>query len=117
MILTLFILFVREGENTSAAYSYTFRHAASILVWGLFFGASFILFDIPKIPTLISRLSHFVLNGVATCLWIIAVQTQVKSNLLQIIFFAVFIYVVIYWVLHFISILTNKLIKKIQSMK
>jgi hypothetical protein len=117
MFLTLFLLFVRDGENTSEAYSYTFRHAASILVWGLFFGVSFVLFDIPKIPSLVSRILHFLLNGVATCLWIVAIQTQVKSNILQIIFFAIFAYVVLYWILHFINLGVNKLIKKINSLK
>lgn len=117
MLLTLFLLFVRDGENTSEAYSYTFRHAASILIWGLFFGASFVIFDINKIPALISRIIHFVLNGVATCLWIIAIQTQVKSNLLQIIFFAVFVYVFLYWSIHFISLGVKKLNKKLFALK
>ena len=117
MLLTLFLLFVRDGENTTEAYSYTFRHATSILIWGLFFGASFVIFDINKIPPLISRIIHFVLNGVATCLWIIAVQTQVKSNLLQIIFFAVFVYVFLYWSIHFISLGAKKLTKKLFTLK
>ena len=33
---------------------------------------------------------HFVLNGVATGVWVVAIQTKVESNLLQIIFFALF---------------------------
>lgn len=113
MCFTLFLLLVREGEDVAQAYSYTFRAAASILIWGLFFGASFAIFDIPKIPPFVSRLIHFTLNGVATCVWVVAVQTEVKSNLLQIVFFAVFLYVVLYWVLHFISLGFAKLQKKI----
>ena len=117
MFLSLFLLFIRDGENTSAAYSYTFRHAATILIWGLFFGASFIIFDIKAIPVLVSRLVHFLLNGVATCIWIVAIQTQVNSNLLQIIFFALFAYVFLYWSIHFVALGVKKLEKKIFAQK
>ncbi len=113
MFLTLFLLFIRDGENTSEMYSYTFGHAASILLWGLAFGVSFVIFDISKIPPFISRTIHFVFNGIATCIWVVAIQTQVKSNLLQIIFFAVFAYVFLYWSIHFIGVLLKKLAKKI----
>jgi len=115
MFLSLFLLFVRDGENTAEMYTYTFRHAATILIWGLFFGASFVIFDIKKIPSLVSRLIHFVLNGVATGVWVVAIQTKVESNLLQIIFFALFAYIAIYWILHFIVLGFNKLISKLST--
>ena len=117
MLLTLFLLLVRDGENTAEAYSYTFHHAATILIWGLFFGLSFVIFDIKKIPLFVSRIIHFVINGVAMCLWIIAIQTKVESNLLQIIFFAIFVYVVIYWVIHFINVGFCKIGKTISQEK
>ncbi len=112
MTLTLFLLFVRDGENTAEMYTYTFRHAASILIWGLFFGFSFVIFDIKKIPSLVSRIIHFVFNGVATGVWVVAIQTKVESNLLQIIFFALFAYIAIYWIVHFIVCGVNKLFSK-----
>ena len=121
MALTMFLLFVRDGENTAEMYTYTFRHAASILIWGLFFGVSFVIFDIKKIPSLVSRIIHFVSNGVATGVWVVAVQTNFgsdfQSNLLQIIFFAIFAYIAIYWVLHLIICGFTKLFSKLLSAK
>ena len=114
MFLTLALLFIRDGENTSAAYSYTFRHAATILLWALFFGFSFVIFDFKKIPTLVARIIHFVLNGVATGVWIVAIQTKIESNILQIIFFGIFLYIVLYWVLHFLSLGVAKIWNKLQ---
>jgi len=78
MFLTLFLLFVRDGENTAEMYTYTFRHAATILIWGLFFGASFVIFDIKKIPSLVSRLILFVLNGVATGVWLLQFKQELN---------------------------------------
>ena len=117
MFISLFLLFIRDGENTSLAYSYTFRHAATILIWGLFFGASFVIFDIKAIPALVSRMIHFFLNGAATCVWVVAIQTKVQSNLLQIIFFALFAYVILYAVIHLACVGMGKLAEKFKIEK
>ncbi len=104
-----------DNETFLETFKLNARNTTLIFFWGLFFGLSFIVFDFPKIPSLLSRLIHFILNGVATCIWVVEVQTEANSKLLQYIFFAIVIYVFVYWAIHFIKIGLTLLFSKILS--
>lgn len=119
MIVSMCFLFIRDMvENASNLFDYTFAHAAAILLWGLFFGVSFVIFDIKKIPDIVARLIHFILNGAATSFWIVSVQTagdNVNSKLLQFVFIGLFVYVFLYWIIHFLAFGLSKLFEKITA--
>ncbi len=112
-VITLTLLFVLYSAESNLYYQ--FGHAASIFVWALFFGASFVVFDIKKIPPIIARTIHFTANGVGVFVWIYHISTsanqQENSRLFQIVFFGIFVYVVVYWVLHYASLGINALFK------
>ncbi len=115
MISILLFSNMADNETFLETFKLNARNTTFIFCWGLFFGLSFIIFDFTKIPSMLSRLRHFILNGIATVIWVVETQTEANSKLLQYVFFAIVIYVFVYWIIHFVKIGLSALFKKILS--
>ena len=115
MISVLLFSGMADNETFVETFKLNTRNTTLIFCWGMFFGLSFIIFDFTKIPSMLSRLIHFILNGIATCIWVVETQTEANSKLLQYIFFAIVIYVFVYWIIHFVKIGLTALFSKLLS--
>ncbi len=96
--------------NASDAYMEVFEKTAVLFLFSLAFGASFMIFDVKKLPSSAKRIIHAIglyIAFVAACFFMASVDDDLRKKVMFV-FIATFFYVIIYCVCTFASFLIRK---------
>ena len=103
-VLLFFWLFMDNGNNHSLAY----EHITGFFKFSLIFGATALITFIPKLPTALKTLLHFIINTVSFVVFFTLAREGTQSAK----FIAIIIFVVIYAVVSLAAALLRRVPEK-----